>query len=140
MAIKMTVCSICRKEVTKASTLSLKELGGGEGRACRSHDEVKALVEKQKQEWINKRNIQWAERIIRLGLAVAAVRFFHTIHNVPLELIYFRLSRMHSPEDIAEIKKEVEIRGAVMSDKEIRESLAAVKLFNKQASSELPEF
>ena len=131
MAIKMTVCAICHKEATKASTLSLKELGGGEGRACRSHDEVKALVEKHRQAFDNSIAQENMEEGLAVITAVSAIRVYHTIHGMPLELIYSRLARAHSPATMEKIKKEVERLGPNMSVQEIQESIIVAAAFRK---------
>jgi hypothetical protein len=40
------VCAICQREVSKRQSLSLVRFGLGEGRACRSHEEVREAVER----------------------------------------------------------------------------------------------
>ena len=49
----MTTCTICGQQVTKKSTLNLRELGDTrDGRACRTHKEVARLSEMKQQEKI----------------------------------------------------------------------------------------
>ena len=128
MNIKMVVCSICHKEVTRASTLSLKELGGGEGRARRTHDEVKALIEKRNRDWENNRILERADSAMKIVAAVSCIRVFHTTRGIPLDVMYsqFWASSRFTPEEMEEIRKGVETRGAVMSRDEILFGLASV--------------
>ncbi len=112
MPIAMVRCTICGAEVTKKSTFSLKEIGGNEGRACRTHPEVQELVRQHTQHVAEERTMRKAEEAMQTLSGVAAVRVFHSFHGMPTEVVYGRLrAGGYSNAAIKRIEEEVAREG-----------------------------
>lgn len=141
MPVKMVICTICQDEVTKRSTLSLKELGFGEGRACRKHEKVKQLVEalhenqQQAEDW---QQLDWNMRIM---FGAAFVRTTHTFIGMPLWIIYGRFEELGYPGDLIEaIKIRVaEEGGPKMSEEEILNTAAMTAVMIQRSLVKPPE-
>lgn len=134
VGVPTVACCICGRQVTKRSTLSLAELGGNPGRACREHQEVTDLLQRFRSE----ARTQAAEKEAMDGLqvlsATALVRVWHTLRGIDPELIYTRLELGGFPNDlIPRLRKSVEQAGGPrMTDEEFsRASLTASVLTQK---------
>lgn len=138
MPAVMVRCVVCGQEVSKRSTLSLSELGGGNGRACRAHELVRDLVESKERKTEEERVWAKGERAMRIVTGTALVRVLMTFHGVPPEVIYTRLKwNGYSSDVIEDIKKEVaEEGGPEMGPDEIEDTLAMAAVL-KQRSDEL---
>jgi hypothetical protein len=125
MPVPTVTCVFCKKSVTKRSTLALDVLGAGDGRACRTHEEVAALVAQCATREKLKRDLSEAERKLRIRVAAAGVRVVNTLTGVGEECIYLRL-RFAGYDDrmINDIRKEVIARGGpVMTVQEMGASI-----------------
>lgn len=101
------VCQICCKKVTKRKSLSLEVLGGGTGRACRTHLEVQALVAEARE---SGRQQRFDERLQILTLA-AQVRFaVRLLGMAPIDC-YRQMEEHKIPFTLIEgTKREVRMR------------------------------
>ncbi|MBT4849683.1 hypothetical protein HON36_02435 [Candidatus Parcubacteria bacterium] len=141
MPPKMYNCTLCGNEVSRRQSLSLKSLGGGDGRACRDHDLVVQLLEQQRQasekqfrRAEEERVIRDVSRTMRIMQGTALVRMMHSIHGTSPERIYAQMRFKGWPrEDIEEVRQQVADQGGPqMSEDEIQEALfMAVHLTNK---------
>lgn len=132
MPIPTTQCVFCQQTVNKRATLSVEELGLGEGRACRTHPEVQqALAAFKDSKEKQKLYVAATASIKFIGMA-AAVRVMHTFWGWPLELIYARLSaRGISKAELARVEEEVtKMGGPLMSAQDMINSLAMVQKIN----------
>lgn len=134
MPAQMVQCIVCRKVVSKRSTLSLRELGGGDGRACRIHQLVQDLVESQNQRRQEEKVAQEVDRAMKIMTGAALVRNLHTFSSVPPDFIYARLrSRGYSSDIIEGIKAEVDRQGGpVMSEDDVGKAAAMAMMFKKK--------
>ena len=128
---KMVVCAICGQEVSKRSTLSLQELGQGNGRACRTHDEVAVLVDERHEkvkgrlkEKIASLSETYATRTIRIA---AYICLFHTFEGIPIQSLYDELtSRKLPPDTIKDIKYAVSHLGGPLVPKTMIRALVTI--------------
>src|SRR3990167_10005144 len=112
MPIPTVVCGVCFCTVSKRSTLSLRELGGGDGRACRSHTEVATLVDAAEKKHFDQK--QWRNASERLAIIIAAseVRALCTIHGISPEIVYQEFKRAGINEGhLKKIREEVDLLG-----------------------------
>ena len=124
MPPKTYKCMICGEEVSKRKSLFMGSLNGGEGRACRKHQEVIDLLKNHQEEMEIKETIEKAGRIMRVISGAAFVRMCHTLYGVRPEFIYWRFRGAGYPEDlIQDIKTEVDRQGgSQMTNDEIQEA------------------
>lgn len=122
MPVPTVACAVCGQEVSRRSTLSLAGIGGGSGRACRTHEEVIRMLQEMKCELETREAWRGAERALRILSAVAAVRTSHTFHGVPTGFVYAQLRRSgFTPDMIREVEEKVEEAGGpLMSDDDIQ--------------------
>lgn len=126
--IPMTTCVVCKKEVTKRSTIALQPLFGKEGRGCRNHPEI-ALVLESKKEFDSlafQLNSQLAEvqRRAEVRSAVAVIRVCCTFDGKTIQGAVSELRAMGAPEPIITAAlQEVEKMGAVMTSEERRRTI-----------------
>lgn len=132
------VCIICNESVFKRSTLSLKEFGGGEGRACRNHEAVgklQAVLEMQKKKHKESQKAwQTANDNIKIFMGTSAVRTLCTFQGLSLETALYRLKLAgYSDHVINEIRKEVEKKDDVcFSNEEIIEIAATLVVMREK--------
>ncbi len=128
MPIQTVKCEMCGNEVTKRSTLSLESLGASGGRACRSHDEVRQLVE------VFERKQQYADRTTKANASfailarAALLRTMCTLHNLPPEAIYARFRYLGMSEhEISDVRKQVdELGGPIIPQAEMLASVLSI--------------
>ncbi len=139
MGYKLFQCLICGKEVSRRKSVSLSELDGREGRACKHHPEVMEMIQKKADETEAlirleadiKARLEAAakegERILRVIAASAYIRMTHTIYGTNPEVIYSNFRRNGMPEEmIEEVKIQVEKSGGpLMSHEELLSSIIA---------------
>lgn len=114
MPPKMVTCCICKHEVSKR-----KSLAWGEGRACREHKEVQDMVREKAMEQEQHTIMAEMNDAMRYMMAVSFVRVYHTMLGIPVSILMMRV-----PKDIkAKVRKEVEKRGAIVSDDEFLQSM-----------------
>jgi hypothetical protein len=107
-------CVLCGQSSTKRQTLSLKEIGLGEGRACRSHEEVVNAVEAARTAENDKRRWEEVDETLKFYTAVSGVRMMHAIHGTPTWLMYGNLKRAgYSQRLLDRIRNEVDKQGPV---------------------------
>lgn len=140
---KKVICVICGCEVSKRSTLSLVPVGQ-DGRACRSHEEVRQMVnsieemrQKKKKDSEVQAKMEKVTNNLRVIQGAATVRALHTVHGVPAEVLYARMRLRGWPgELVAEIKKEVARQGGPkMSQEEVLTSMMAYGELQKRATA-----
>lgn len=125
MPVKTCQCALCGKTVSRRSTLSLENIGGGEGRACREHEEViNLLSSKEKQQKWEKESRE-AIQILQAFSLAAAVRAMHTFQGIPPEVIYFRVKRNGMPVEVIDRAKKLvaDQGGPLMTTKEVEEAV-----------------
>jgi len=126
MPVKMVICAICGETVTRRSTHSLKKLGKGEGRACKSHYPVQELASLLQEKEILEKKLQRVERKKKQSEqwssdAALKVRALHLAHNVPYEEIYNLLRENGmSEQSIEEIRIEVNLQIDIISDDQLK--------------------
>lgn len=137
MPAKMVNCVLCNELVSKRSTLSLKELGYGEGRACRTHKVVSDLVESKRVEEKETRQIERAERKIRIISHAAFVRAMHTIQGWPEEYIYGLIrAKGFSKDHIKQVREMVaSLGGPLMRQEEVLASILARSTMMEKSQS-----
>lgn len=128
--VKMVRCYFCGQEVTKRSTLSLKELGLEEGRACRVHQEVKDAVANMTARKQREKDFKKADEVLQTLAGVAAVRVMHTFFGWPVSLVMARLRmRGFSGNALNQIKKDLERSGGpLMTADEMIETVKALPM------------
>ncbi len=126
---KTIACELCGASQSKRKTLSLDELGIGKGRACRTHDEVNAAIEKLRDARVNNLRIETENDAMRsvqdtmLFLAwVTGIRMYNAIHGMPLVILFDRARRALSPALYQRVIDEVVAQGQVTPD-ELSDSL-----------------
>ena len=135
MPVKTVTCVICNQEVTKRSTLSLKELGAGqEGRACRAHPEVQELQTALEEKRQTQEALAKFKRQMQVMNGIQMVRVYHSLRRMPVELIYYRLEQNGYPRDvIEEIKAGVAKEGGpLMSETEIVDAIAMAAVLKQR--------
>lgn len=120
MPPKMVQCAFCGDSVSKRQSLSLKELGAGDGRACRKHPEVQEMIAALQEKRAMDEAMDAANRTMRILSGVSMIRVMHSFQGVPLHFLYQRLRQVGYTEDmIDEVRTEVDRQGgAQMSDGE----------------------
>lgn len=134
MSIMMVECVICKKEVSKRSTISLKKLGGGDGRACKTHESVEKLLEDHERKNRDERAIERTKRTIMITNGAAYVRTMCTFRGFsPGEIyVHFR-EKCYSADIINEIREEVARQGgSEMSPSEILETFLMAEVLLKK--------
>ncbi len=131
------VCIICNQSVSKRSTLSLKEFGGGEGRACRDHEAVQnlqAVFEMQrKQHKESQTALQIINDNVRILMGTSAVRTLCTFQGFSLEMALYRLKLAgYSDYVINETRKEVEKKDVCFGREEVTEIAAILVVLREK--------
>jgi len=121
MPPKTVTCCICGEETSKRKSIEVKK---GE-RACRSHEEAVERLKILHNEFIEQVHTNRMNSFMRVTSAVAFIRAMHTIHGVPLALLFGRVRASLKPDEMKEVRKEVEKRGAEMSTGEVVGGLLA---------------
>jgi len=140
MPPKTVQCVMCEEAVSKRSTLSLKELNCGDGRACRKHEEVIKLVEAFNDRLRLERELKKEmktkgkalDRKMRIFNIVNAIQVLHTFFGIIPEQTYLRLRSNGYPLDVVlEAKQEIEKKGSIMSGEERLKCLATASLIHQ---------
>jgi len=126
MPPKVYTCVICGQTVTRRKSLSLETLGGGEGRACRDHQQVADLVQtmeelKEAQHQRQEEELMMSEviRKLRVMSAATTLRILHSTGGLSPETFYARLRMVGYPNDmIKDIHNEVDHQGGPLMNQE----------------------
>jgi hypothetical protein len=133
MAVKMVECVLCGETVTKRNTLSMREIGGDRGRACRSHPQVQELQKTAESERQSRKSLEDVSRRIRVMMGIAAVRMMHSIRGMPVEFVYSNLGQTHSKYEMTEIRAGVEEQGGpLMTPDEVTTSVLSALEMRKR--------
>ena len=137
MSVKTIVCELCGKEVTKRKSLSLKEIGLGDGRACRDHTEVVEAVERMQEAQRQRKVSQEAHEIMQVISIASCVRVYSTVRGMDPEYIYYKLKMQGVPKRVIDkAKEEVSKQGGPkMSSDEMLTSMIAYGQFHKSVNS-----
>ncbi len=132
MPVKMTKCCLCDKEVTKRSTLELRNLGCEKGRACRSHKMVTNLVIAYEERENFLRKVCAVDDKFRVINIVTCVRVFKAFLNIDSEVVYNKLFYNGVPFNIIEeARRQVDKLGP-MSNQEKMEAISTVGMIQNQ--------
>ena len=119
MIVKTVQCALCGEHVNKRRTLSLTELGGKAGRACRSHEEVIGLERQQardQEQVVAERRSKMEqeerdERFVSIEYGVSMVRALQSLGPVNPEAPYLGLARTgYTIEAVEEVRRLVQLR------------------------------
>lgn len=119
MPPKTVKCVICGSEVTKRQSLSLKQLTGADGRACRYHEEVIEAVSNMQKEKSLQVKLRQAEKTMRKIVAVEQVRIWYAFYGFSDTMVFARLRKVMSHKEAIEIMNEVEKIGKILTEDEI---------------------
>lgn len=112
-------CTICGNMVSKR-----KSLVWGDGRACRTHDQVVNSIKKEHERLSQTKISDEAMRNLNLISAVSFIRSMHTIRGVPVSVLLDHVRARFRDEKLMEkIEKELKERGDTMTSEEITSSL-----------------
>ncbi|MFC1598530.1 hypothetical protein ACFL2U_00765 [Patescibacteria group bacterium] len=126
MPPKTVKCEICGQEVSKRQTLSLQDLNGSSGRACRDHEELQNLLELKAKREETERTLTVANEAMFVLMAVAEIRVTSSLLGVPPAIHYMRFRQNKVPKHlIAKVQAKVEELGEKMSPVEMAVSLAS---------------
>lgn len=115
MPIPTAVCMICNEVVNKRSTLSLETLGLGDGRACRSHEQVvRGLSVKAEMDRAHRRETQIVSNL-NVMAGVASVRVMHSFFGWSVEFCLMRLRMRFSKDEMSRIERELSEKSAEMT-------------------------
>ncbi len=133
MPPKTCKCALCGQTVTKRSTLSLEELGGGDGRACREHEEVINLVTMHEQKQADDKLLRAAMNTLRAMSLAAIVRGMYTFEGVPPEFIYQRVKASGLPQEVIDKARKMvaDQGGPLMTEKDIETLAITTVLFSQ---------
>ncbi len=134
MPITTVVCAICGREVTKRATLSLKELNGTEGRACRSHTEVAQLAAEVSQRRLDDKLMADVQSKLRVMSAVALVRWLCTLQGMPLTLVLWQLEAKLSKHEYEAVVAEIARVGEKMTEAEVLQGIIGAAELRKRMS------
>jgi hypothetical protein len=134
MSIPTVVCTVCNQSVTKRSTLSLSAFGLGDGRACRTHENVVMGMRLKEEQDARARLMNEAEESLKFMGVVSAVQIMFSFFGWPEAVIYARL-RLNAHE-IRLVKAKIDqMGGPLMSANEMSETAASaaylLKMRNK---------
>jgi len=145
MPPQMVTCEICGEQVSKRKSLSLQEINGQTGRACRHHPELEQMIAEKKDKEMaekarlqvkrdEKRKEQQAAENLFIMFAVSEIRVMGTLLNIPPEHFYVGHLLNGTPKHVIDkIKAEVQKQGATMNQTElIHSSIMALELLNQR--------
>jgi len=128
MSYDLFKCEICGGQVSRRKSFSLKELGGGNGRACRHHPEVVELIKKLGEETL-KRDVAGFIRNFQVQALVAGIRVLYTLYGIWPETIFsYMRHRRVEPQMIQATRDELVRAGSWrMNTEEILSAVFAWK-------------
>ena len=102
MAGKVVSCIICGDEVSKRKSLAF-----GEGRACRSHQEVIDMVEAKEEEFRSEQ----LNKQITVSMMALHIIAMHDVTGIPYSILLSRISKEARAQVEARIENYKEVKG-----------------------------
>ncbi len=129
MAAKEVVCGICGETVSKRQSLAFAD-----GRACRSHEEVIQMLEDKAQGELDKKLMASADEMMKIITLTSFVRCTHSLHGIPLVVLYARIRQTYGRETLNKVIAAVEEQGAMIDYAEMAAGLMAHAELVKRAT------
>ena len=88
MSCDLFCCKVCKAQVSRRNSFSLKKFTGEDGRVCRKHRMVIELLQEKLDENRLRRQVMWFATRYQLAALIAGIRLLYTLYGVPAEEVF----------------------------------------------------